>query len=336
MNVNLLIDAIVRQTTVLIAQLATTAGVRAPLAHTADQVFGDLVRELKEQGVGNKVIADMFGLALRTYHNRVQRLSESTTFRGRSLWQAVLEYIEENETVLQGTVLSRFARDDEASVRSVLTDLVESGLIFRMGRGAHVTFRAARPEDHVATVRSADVEGAQNIVWLAVHRMGPATIEQIAAAVPLERDALTSALGELVRMKRVTREGQGAATLYRSDECVIPFGNPTGWEAAVFDHYQAMVTAICTKLRLGNTRADAKDTIGGSTFGFDIWRGHPHEEEVLGLLSRLRAESSGLRAKVAAYNAAHPRADEAGMRVIAYVGQTIVEAEAPEAPGDQP
>jgi hypothetical protein len=43
-NVNLLIDAIVRQTTVLIAQLATAAGVRAPLAHTANQVFVDLVR----------------------------------------------------------------------------------------------------------------------------------------------------------------------------------------------------------------------------------------------------------------------------------------------------
>src|SRR6476620_7247600 len=133
MNVNLLIDAIVRQTTVLIAQLATAAGARAPLAHTANLVFTDLVRELKEQGVGNKVIADMFGLALRTYHNKVQRLSESTTFRGRSLWEATLEYIEENGTVLQPEVLTRFARDDEASVRGVLTDLVESGMIFRTG-----------------------------------------------------------------------------------------------------------------------------------------------------------------------------------------------------------
>ncbi len=61
MNPDLLIDSIVRQTTVLIAQLATATGGRAPLAHTANQVFTDLIRELKEQGVGNKVIADMFG-----------------------------------------------------------------------------------------------------------------------------------------------------------------------------------------------------------------------------------------------------------------------------------
>ena len=67
MNVNLLIDALVRQTTVLIAQLATAAGARAQLAHTANQVFMDLVRELKEQGLGNKVIADMFGLSPVSY-----------------------------------------------------------------------------------------------------------------------------------------------------------------------------------------------------------------------------------------------------------------------------
>ena len=50
MNVTLLIDAIVRQTTILIAELATASGTRAPLAHTANQVFLDLVHELKEQG----------------------------------------------------------------------------------------------------------------------------------------------------------------------------------------------------------------------------------------------------------------------------------------------
>ena len=36
MNTKLLVDSIVRQTTVLIAQLCTAAGVRAPLAQIAD------------------------------------------------------------------------------------------------------------------------------------------------------------------------------------------------------------------------------------------------------------------------------------------------------------
>jgi alpha-tubulin suppressor-like RCC1 family protein len=38
MHTSLLIDSIVRQTTVLIAHLSTAAGIRAPLAHVADEV----------------------------------------------------------------------------------------------------------------------------------------------------------------------------------------------------------------------------------------------------------------------------------------------------------
>ena len=78
-----LIDAVVRQTTVLIAQLATSGGVRAPLAHLASQVFLELARELEDQGVSRKVSADMFGMALRTYLRKIQRAKESSTDRGR-------------------------------------------------------------------------------------------------------------------------------------------------------------------------------------------------------------------------------------------------------------
>ena len=48
MNISVLIDSIVRQVTVLIAQLATAGGVRAPVAHIANQVFVQLARELEE------------------------------------------------------------------------------------------------------------------------------------------------------------------------------------------------------------------------------------------------------------------------------------------------
>src|ERR1044071_4003616 len=81
MKSGLLIDAIVRQTTVLLAQLSTAAGIRAPLAHVADEVFVSLAREIEAQGIGRKVMADMFGLALRTYQKKVQRLTESAKAR---------------------------------------------------------------------------------------------------------------------------------------------------------------------------------------------------------------------------------------------------------------
>jgi len=165
-NITWLVDAIVRQTTVLIAQLATAAGARASLAHTANQVFSNLVRELREQGLSNSLIADMFGLSLRTYHNRMRRLAESTTERGRSLWEAVLSFVRESETVRRTDVLAHFSRDDDASVKSVLADLVDSGLVLQGGRGDRVVYRAADPESLEPS--NLEAQAVASLVWITI------------------------------------------------------------------------------------------------------------------------------------------------------------------------
>lgn len=129
MTVDLLIHAIARQTTILIAQLATSHGLRAPLATVANQVFLDLVSELERQRVSRKVSADMFGLGLRTYRRKIQRLTASATERGCSLWEAVLEYLRAHANVTRAEILVRFAGDDEAQVKAVLHDLCETQLV---------------------------------------------------------------------------------------------------------------------------------------------------------------------------------------------------------------
>jgi len=322
-NVNLLIDAIVRQTTVLVAQLATAAGSRAQLAHTANQVFLDLVHELKDQGLGNKVIADMFGLNLRTYHNKIARLAESSTERGRSLWEALLAYVEERGSVSRAEVLHRFRNDEEATVRGVLKDLVDSGVLFRSGRGDLTTYRAAGPDDEPRGDGLAE-QRIDNFAWVAVHRYGPIARAALAEHVPVGDDALDAALVRLVRHQRVTTEERDGKVFYTSAECVIPLGDSGGWEAAVFDHYQAMVTAICTKLRLGRTHAASGEWVGGSTYGFDVWEGHPHHAEVVGFLQATRERAVALRKKVEAFNVSHSPPDGSTQHVIAYVGQTVI------------
>src|SRR6185295_13400012 len=112
MDAKLLIDAIERQTTVLIAQLSTAAGVRAPLAHIADQVFLDLSREIEGQGVSRGVAADMFGLALRSYQKKTQRLAESATDRNRTLWEAVVDFLRDGSKP-RARVFERFQHDGE-------------------------------------------------------------------------------------------------------------------------------------------------------------------------------------------------------------------------------
>lgn len=322
MNAPHLIDAVVRQTTILIAHLATAAGVRAPLAHVANQVFLDLVAELRHQGVGGKVIADMFGMALRTYHARVQRLSESATDRGRTLWEVVLAFIQEHDLVARSVVMHRFRHDDEALVRGVLNDLVESGLVFRSGRAERTVYRAAGPGELAAA--DGQIEADAALVLVAINRHQPATADEIAAAVVLEGPRLQAALD---RLERDGRAQKGPDHTWRCDECVIPMDSPVGWEAAVFDHYQAVVAAVCTKLRQGRARAHRSDAVGGSTYGFDVWPGHPHEEEVLSLLASQRARLSELRLKVDQWNAEHPPPAEGSRRVVVYVGQTVIEDE---------
>ncbi len=332
MNVDVLIDSIVRQTTILIAHLATAAGVRAPLSHVANQVFVDLVKELQQQGVGQKVIADMFGMALRTYLAKVRRLSESSSVSGESLWEATLRYLQEKGTVQRADVLQRFAADDAAAVGAVLRDLVNSGLVFRSGQADRASYRAATPEEYRRGNPDGEQEGLVSMILVALNRYTPATSQELADALPVELALVEQALVQLIRDGRARENTTEGVKRYECVSCVIPVGSSAGWEAAVFDHFQAMVTAVCTKLRLGSTTATNKDWVGGSTYGFDVWQGHPHLDEVLGLLAQTRQRAVALREKVEGYNGNHAPS-EIGQRVLFYTGQTLL---GPEAEGDEP
>lgn len=321
MNVQLLIDAIVRQTTVLVAQLATTGGARAPLASVANQVFLDLAEELNAQGVSRKVSADMFGLALRTYLRKIQRLRESSTDSGRSLWEAVLEYLGGTGAVSRTDVLRRFHRDDAELVLGILHDLSESGFVFRVGAGPSMAYRAATKEDLDSLASSRDGDGTDELIWAIVYREGPVSLGDIEKRV--RRGDVVKPLSRLVSAGRIHESAVGNEKLYSSSRFFVPVDATVGWEAAVFDHFQAVVASICARLR-GDHRGGA--TSGGSTYTFDVWPGHPHEAEVLGLLADLRRRASELRTRVRSHNEAHERPRQR-QHVTFYGGQSVVTEE---------
>lgn len=323
MNVQLLLDSLVRQTTVLLAQVATSAGTRAPLAQVANQVFLNLVAEIEGQGVARKVVADMFGLALRSYQQKVQRLTESATDTGRSLWEAVFAYVGEREVTSRADVLLRFARDDEAQVKSILKDLVDTGLIYRTGRAESAVYRVAPEEDLQRADKQRGESGFAALVWAHVYRHGPISRAQLAQMLRGNEQQLLTALDRLEQEGRLSREGSGAAEVYVSPKCLLPLGNSEGWEAALLDHHQALVGAVCAKLRNGQTRALPDDQVGGSTFSFDIVPGHPAEERVLQLLKSTRQELGKLWEEVAAYNDAQGRNHPQRRRVTFYCGQYV-------------
>ena len=321
MNTHLLIDSIVQQTMVFIAQLATAGGVRAPLAHIADQVFLDLTHELTAQGVTKKVIADMFGMALRTYHRRVQETLQSQTDSDRTVWEGVLDFVRSKEPVTALDVQQRFLRDDAEVVSGVLNDLVNSGLAYRAGRGDRAVYRAAHEADFLASDDEARA-ARRWLVWLTVYRKGPATAAEVAEQARLPEAECARALGELLqegKASSVETDGTASFSAARFD---VPVGESHGWEAAVLDHYQALVTSVCQKLTDRGPMARPADTTGGSTWSLDVWPDHPLEAEAKGTLRRVRTEMEDLRRRIDEHNA-HETAPPARERVLVYLGQSI-------------
>lgn len=322
MNPQLLIDAIVRQTTVLIAQLSTAAGVRAPLSHVADQVFLDLAREIEAQGVSRKVAADMFGLALRTYQVKVQRLAQSSTERDRTLWEGILAFVEEHGPVSRKKLFEHFERDDPTSIGAVLSDLVQSGHVERVKGRSGPAFRASPHAQRKSNPPSGEALAA--LVWVAVYR-GSNSAAAIASHLGIDPAEAQDALAALRSQGRVSDGPEGLVTT----GVTVPVGAEQGWEAAVFDHYQSMVTAITRKVMRGAPRSAAEDVVGGTTITFELHRDHPLREEVRGLLARVRGEVNELWRRVGEHNASSPSPAAETETVSFYFGQSVSDGDEP-------
>lgn len=322
-DAKLLIDAIVRQTTVLIAQLSTAAGIRAPLAHVADQVFLDLASEIEAQGVGRKVVADMFGLALRSYQKKVQRLTESASVREHTLWEAVLEFLSAEGGAPRERILAHFERDAEHDVAAVLADLVSEGLVYSTGKGKTAVYGLSSELDRGRVAEHAKHESAAAFVWVAIYRR-PSTRTELAATLPFPASLVDASVATLVAEGRVRRDGDRLT----AETFLVPVGAEQGWEGAVFDHFSAVANAIAAKVRRG-PRSEARDVVGGATLTFDVPPGHPHESEVYGLLARVRRDVNDLWARVAQHNEKYPSGDADRAKVIFYFGQNVEGAEEP-------
>ena len=327
MNVKLLIDSIVQQTTVLIAQLSTAAGIRAPLAHVADQVFVELSRELEAQGLGRKVVADMFGMALRGYQKRVQRLTESATVRDRTLWEVVLEYIKEHEDVTRRQIFARFSRDSEPAVAAVLHDLSSSGLVYASGQGHAVLYRAAAESALRALADEGAVDSLAAMACAVVYHDPGLSLTDLSERLNSDEGQVRRAVELALGDGRLSAADASALSGLRAAQIIIPIDAEAGFEAAVFDHFQAMVSALSAKVRGGATRARHGDAIGGTTLTFDIAPNHPFERDVIGLLDRVRKDLNELWNAVCAHNAEHPVSDDERVRVRFYFGQNVLPSE---------
>ena len=326
MDVQLLTQYLVRQTTVLLAQLSTAAGVRAPLAHIADQVFLDLAREIEAQGVRRKVVADMFGLALRSYQLKVQRLVETASAQ-RSLWRDIYTRLEESSAT-RGELEQAFHAEEPKGVAAVLNDLVDSGLAYSSGRGARAVYGLTSEKDRARLTETSNTETLANIAWLYLATQGEMGPPELKRLLGCNDDDLARVIARLCADGRIEQRGEELQAL----NFEIPVGAEEGWEAAVCDHFRAVTTAIAAKIN--QATAKASDVVGGTTLTFTVHDEHPHRDEVYGLLRRFRAEASPLWERVAEHNRKVPPPRGAD-RVTFYFGQNVTAgAHEPEAPGN--
>lgn len=316
-----LIDSIMRQTTVLIAQLSTASGIRSPLSHVADQVFLSLSEEIESQGVSRKVVADMFGLALRGYQRKVARLG-TTTQPSRTLWQAVLEYLESQGPVTRVKLLSRFGNQEDGAVLAVTADLVNGGLLYRAGQGDATVFGAMPEASRRRFAEEEELNALSGLVWLAAFRNPRSTEAELRKRVAAG-ESFDEALATLVGGGRVRRVTTPAGDVLEAEPFIVEVGSSEGWQAAVFDHFQAVTTAIAAKLRLKNARSAVSDDVGGTTLHFGIHDEHPLRAEVLGSLARTRKTMEDLWAKVTEHNTRNPVPEEERTVVTFYFGQTV-------------
>lgn len=318
-----LIDSIVRQTTVLLAQLSTASGIRSPLAHVADQVFFSLAEEIESQGVSRKVAADLFGLALRGYQRKMARLGDPSHRRERTLWQAVLEFLEAEGPVTRADLLRKFSGSDGSVVLAIAADLVSGGLLYRSGQGDTSVYGAVPESARRRFAAEDDLNALSGFVWLAAFRKPHSSEEELFRAVGGSRDDFRRALETLQNSGRIRSAAGPEGSVLEAEPFVVGVGSNEGWQAAVFDHFQAVTTAIGAKLRTRGARSSAADEVGGTTFHFGIHDAHPHRDEVLESLKRTRKTMEALWQKVTQYNVEHPVPEEERTVVTFYFGQTV-------------
>jgi len=323
MHIKMLIDSIMQQTTVLIGQLSTAAGVRAPLARIADQVFVDLARELESQGVGRRVAADMFGMALRSYQKKLRRLTASESAADRTLWSAALEHIRQHQPVRKSDLLRRFARDGEREVGSIINDLVGSGLIYQTGRGLAALYRVTSEPDLRKLAGSDDPEALAPVVWSAVYDRPGTSESELVAQLGAGSDVVQRAVQSLIQEGRLRRDSPSVDAPLHAEDLVVPVGATHGWEVAVHDHFRAVANAIASKLQQGTVQSRGSDVVGGATLSFDVHAAHPYRAQVIALLAETRARANALWNEVEAFNARNPVNEAERERLFFYFGQYL-------------
>ncbi|HEY3253435.1 MAG TPA: hypothetical protein VGJ91_05785, partial [Polyangiaceae bacterium] len=184
------------------------------------------------------------------------------------------------------------------------------------------SYRAASDDELAMLQRKLGAEGAEELVISLMYREGPLTLQEIADRAQTEVATLEGTIERLLADGRIQGSETNGVMRYSARALLVPVGAAVGWEAAVFDHFKALVTTILSRLN-ENRATTPDDRVGGGTYTIDVWPGHPLEAEVFGTLARLRTMLTDMRERVAQFNGEGPL-PQAHTRVVIYAGQSLI------------
>lgn len=328
----LLIDALVRRTADLVADLAIEGATNHSLGHINDLFFQAMDARLRStHGKPQRVIADIFRLPLRTLQHRLQTAADNLTVRDRTVWRAIYGHIQAQGPLDRSAIECRFVGERPHLIRSILNNMVSAGVVFAAGRGAKTLYQV---NQRVRFASDDSVEADARLVWVATYNRPDASLVELAADLgvdgsPLQRRRLERALDWLLAQGALTaRVDESGTTRYRGGDFVMPrYAAPVAdaqaaqsWmHAALYDHFSVVVDAMCAKLRHDREGTRPPAPTGGATYRFDLLSDDETAAAVTALLERMRRECTDLRETVDARSG-----DTASTgRVIFYFGQTM-------------
>jgi len=326
----LLIDGVARQSVRLIAHIATFAG-RSRLSGLTEQMFGWMVTALREEcDLNHGVIQSMLALPRSTYFDRLSRRSESG--HGVNLWLAILlQFQRRAPAPLSVEELAQILpRVDEHSLRGILADLQKQELIAcATGGASNLAWErfAIVDAERVKTVIDCALEDISSMLLVAVYQNGPIGVSALAERLGLAVAEIEDGLLDLNDRGLIDVDRSNGAERWDCKGLDIAFENVEAWHAAVYDHVHAVVNAVIGKLRSEKTQACMEDEVGGSTFSYEVWPGHPHEKRVGALFKKVRAEGNQLLEELRVFEqseAAKAKPPAAQRRkVVFYCGQAV-------------
>ncbi len=328
MNFSNLVERMVPLVAELFATLKVNDPLRMDFADIAHKTLYDIVDVLRSEGMTTEVIAESLGMTISGFYKKVKELRDlydrppdaTTGRRGtQSLMEKVYAFVDQNSTPVRAVTYHRvsenFRRVPPERLNAVLRVLVQFNLLSVSGHGDRREFRTV-PRDDSAGATYHDL-----VVTL--YREGPLTLEELSRKLLMDEAQCKALLAELDANEGLeTRVASDGKTRYKAVAYHIPVDTPEGFEAALWDHFSAMCRAMSKKVRQARYQAVSDETLGGTTYSFDVPVDSPEFAEIAGFLRDTRTQLERWLAAVQPYlhdrEVARPVA-----RITIYAGQMV-------------